>query len=108
MNMRLAIGAAYYALIKLSKKEDRITVEDKDLSVRDCKRAVYSLMHHVYPKMESDRFKKVVRCSECVYYKTQSSKKNPRIKRKICSVDKLPRKDDFYCANGIERGDCDG
>lgn len=108
MNMRLAISAAYYALIKIGKEHKTLSVEGEKVSVKDCKFAVYSLMHHVYPKMESERFKKVVRCADCDHYRTQYKKKNPNIKRHICIIDKIERPPDFYCANGFEGGKIGG
>ena len=62
------------------------------------------LIKWVYPKLETDRLKKVVRCKECSNYKKFLDKKNSTEWHKsfvmLCKVDMKPKHPEFYCKNG--------
>ena len=57
-----------------------------------------------YPRIDGKSFEHVVHCSNCEHYRKYRKKGSPKKDfRMLCSIDKTPRRPDFYCGDAKER-----
>lgn len=114
MNVRLAVYTAYHVLHRYARQNPhkvmKVPFTDNEgdyrvlqVSVDEAAEGLNSLIEHVYPQSESERYKLITRCKECEYYKTLRSKKNPRLTKKYCKKHGIEPKPDFYCASALEK-----
>lgn len=114
MNVRLAVYTAYHVLHRYARQNPhkimKVPFTDNEgdyrvlpVSVDEAAEGLNALIEHVYPHTETDRYKLIVRCRECEYYKTLKSKKNPRRKKHVCKIHGIEPKPDFFCASAMEK-----
>lgn len=118
MNIRLAVFAAYAVLKEHYKPHDDLFVPYRDtdgkpaeevLSAKEAAKALQALIKHVYPKSESTRYRLVVTCEHCKYWKQLKSKRDPRKKRMVCTYgdQRTTTHPTFFCGNAQERSRSD-
>lgn len=103
--MRLQVLFKTCSKIIGSKPETKVKTEDGVVTYKKLAEELDNLSSWCY--QGEINVKKIVTCKECRYYKRFKKKnvKNPYRHEAFCacSLDRLKRKEDFFCANGEEK-----
>ena len=88
------------SLLSLIVKKSVKSAAEADLLTAELRK----LKGWAYPHLTTEDIVKVVRCKKCQYYK-RYKKKGDRKSLPVwaCSLDRVKRNPDFYCAAGIQK-----
>lgn len=91
-------------LIRIGSKKPELQVDGKLYDVQQVLKATKNLEQWCYKELRVDDIEKVCRCKNCARYKRYRKRGQPRSRGKmLCSIDKVPRSPEYYCASAIER-----
>lgn len=106
MNLKIALELAATAYEKRAAKNPSGTIEVFGIRVGygAAAKELRRVVAWVYPELNTSEVQKVTRCKNCKNYKRYRNKKNPRAAvKRLCSLDRVERGPEFFCAAGEER-----
>ena len=106
------VKGAHLVCAKLLRQKARqnpdgvITVEGKKFKYLEAAEELERMCEWVCPTLDTECIKKIVLCKSCKHYKRYRKKGAvwPVVKT-LCELDKVERRPDYFCGNGIEKED---